>query len=63
MNEELIRLARQAIKARFLNWRDPPVELPADSVIDDAAHDVIAITMQYMVRNVSAEIKRDRPKD
>lgn len=43
MNDELIRAGRQIIKARFLGWREPPMELPPDSVIDDAVADIVRL--------------------
>ena len=46
INDELIRFGRQAIKRRFINWRLPSVELPADSVIDAAVEDIIHLVIQ-----------------
>ncbi len=45
-NDELIRLGRQAVIKRFTNWRIPPVELPADSVIDAAVEDIVRLAKQ-----------------
>lgn len=55
MSEELNRRAREAIKDRFLAWKMPAVELPSDSVIDDAVSDVVRI-MQ-----IEAQSKNDAP--
>ncbi len=43
MDSELIQLGREAIKRHFLEWRIPPVELPADSVIDAAVIEVVLL--------------------
>lgn len=50
VDEEVVREGRKAIQARFLNWRDPPIELPADSVIDEAVRDVIKLLYNSEVK-------------
>jgi hypothetical protein len=47
MDSELIQLGRRAIKRRFLRWRDPPVELPADSVIDAAVVEIVTLVLAH----------------
>ena len=42
IDSELIRHCTQVIKRRFLQWRDPPVELPPDSVIEEAVIEIAA---------------------
>lgn len=46
-DSELVRLGTQAIKKRFLAWRDPPVELPADSVIEKAVIEIAMLAGTY----------------
>lgn len=41
MDDEFMRFAVQHLKERFVRWRDPPVELPADSVIYQALTEII----------------------
>ena len=65
MDSELIRLGREAIKRHFVRWRDPPVELPADSVIDVAVTEVLSlasvaqepVTADAMFRYLSAAVR------
>jgi hypothetical protein len=42
-SDDLIRAAVHAIKTRFLGWRVPPVELPADSVIRETAVELLCM--------------------
>jgi len=38
---ELIRWAVNMLKHEFISWRKPPVELPAESVIEDVVTKII----------------------
>jgi len=40
-NDELIRQSIALIKRKFLQWRTPPVELPAESVIEECVRLII----------------------
>jgi len=40
-NDELIRQSVALIKRKFLQWRIPPVELPAESVIEECVRLII----------------------
>jgi len=37
---EFNRMAVALLKQRFLAWRNPPVELPADSVIEEVVYEI-----------------------
>ena len=41
MLPEELRQYVALLKRRFLQWRDPPVDLPPDSVIEDVLRDII----------------------
>lgn len=36
ISQDDIRQCRNYLQNRFVKWRNPPVELPAQSVVDDA---------------------------
>lgn len=40
-SDETVRQGVQYLKARFLNWRIPSVELPAESVIEDVVRSIL----------------------
>ena len=46
--DALVRDGVQKLKEEFLNWRDPPVDLPADSVIDTVIKYIIEETIIRM---------------
>jgi hypothetical protein len=54
--EDQVRDAAQVIKRRFLAWREPPVELPPDSLIEECAMALLARGKQLRART-SAEIR------
>jgi len=47
MDSELVREGNEAIKRHFLGWRDPPVDLPADSVIDAAVMEIVLLAWTW----------------
>ena len=47
MDSEIIRMGTAAIKRQFLAWKDPPLELPPDSVIDAVVIEVARISQTY----------------
>lgn len=40
-SSDLIRDGVQIIKRRFLEWCNPPIRLPAESVIEDSVKDIL----------------------
>ena len=47
MNSKLVQEGNKAIKRHFLGWRDPPVDLPADSVIDTAVMEIVMLAWTW----------------
>jgi hypothetical protein len=43
MDDEFMRIAVQHLKQTFTRWRDPPVELPAESVIYQALSEIFEL--------------------
>ena len=41
MNEEFLRKAVQHLKIRFVRYQEPPVELPAESLIYDVIKEIL----------------------
>lgn len=40
MKDEIIRRGIRLIKHKFLRWREPPVDLPSDSVIEECVEEI-----------------------
>ncbi len=46
--EDLERWAVQYLKKEFLGWRTPPIELPAESVIEEIVKNIIGRTVKEL---------------
>ena len=57
MDSELVREGNEAIKRHFLGWRDPPVGLPADSVIDTAVVEILLLAWTWNNPDANQEQK------
>lgn len=62
MNDDRMRNFVRVIKRRFLGWRIPPVELPPDSVIEEAINEIFLddLTADAIVRALAALPERVR---
>jgi len=55
-NDELIRQSVALIKRKFLQWRIPPVELPAESVIEECVRLIIGAAQKSERKDMSSDI-------
>ena len=55
-NDELIRQSVALIKRKFLQWRIPPVELPAESVIEECVRLIIEAAQKAEREDVDGDI-------
>ena len=61
MNLEQKRESMQFLKNKFLKWRDPPVELPPDSIIDEVIDFILEDGALWAIEKIRAEIEISIP--